>query len=93
MRKTSVASAVAAFALTGAALFGGAAMANDADDVYNVGGAGGRGGDPKVECFVPIGVSAGAIIGKGGDVSQCNAAGGAGGAGGAATADYWSTSR
>jgi hypothetical protein len=83
-RKAAIASV--AFATVGSTLFGGAALA--ADDVTNAGGPGGRGGDPKVECFVPIGVSLGAIVGQGGDVSQCNAAGGAGGAGGAATADY-----
>lgn len=88
MRKTSVASAVAAFALTGAALFGGAAMAGGHDDVYNTGGAGGSGGNAATDCFLPVGVSVGALIGQGGDVSQCNATGGAGGAGGAANADY-----
>lgn len=89
LRKTRVVSAAAAFALTGAALFGGAAMAGGGhghghghDDDY-VGGAGGAGGNASSECVLPIGVSVGALIGSGGDVSQCNATGGAGGAGGA----------
>jgi hypothetical protein len=91
MRKTSVASAVAAFALAGTALFGGAAMAGGHgghDDVFNSGGAGGSGGNAATDCFLPVGVSVGALIGQGGDVAQCNAAGGAGGAGGGANADY-----
>ncbi|MGH8964547.1 MAG: hypothetical protein ACRDXB_04340 [Actinomycetes bacterium] len=88
MRKTSVLSAVAAFALAGTALFGGAAMAGGHDDVTNTGGAGGAGGGAATDCFLPVGVSVGAIIGQGGDVAQCNAAGGAGGAGGGANADY-----
>jgi hypothetical protein len=88
MRKSKVLTSAAAFALVGTALFGGAAMAGGPDDVSNAGGAGGPGGGAATECLVPIGVSAGLIIGKGGDVSQCNAAGGAGGAGGAANADY-----
>jgi hypothetical protein len=48
-----------------------------------VGGNGGAGGDASSQCLIPIGVSLGALVGNGGDVSQCNAAGGAGGAGGA----------
>ena len=88
LRKTSVASAAIAFAMTGAALFGGTALANSDDGVYNTGGAGGDGGNGTASCLVPIGVSLGAIMGEGGDVSQCNAAGGAGAAGGAATAEY-----
>jgi hypothetical protein len=86
LRKTSVVSAAAAFALAGAALFGGAAMAGGHDDVNNIGGPGGAGGDANANCLIPIGVSAG-VLGQGGDVAQCNAGGGAGGAGGTG-ADY-----
>jgi hypothetical protein len=77
----------AAFALTGAALFGGAAMAGGHDHVDNTGGAGGAGGSATSQCLIPIGASVGALVGQGGDVSQCNASGGAGGAGGTG-ADY-----
>jgi hypothetical protein len=80
MRKTSVLSAVAAFALAGTTLFGGAALAGDKDDL-NLGGKGGDSGGPKASCLIPIGVSAGLLIGKGGNVYQCNAVGGDGGAG------------
>src|SRR5690606_26199035 len=88
LRKTRVAAAAAAFALAGTLLFGGAAMAggHGGHDDY-VGGAGAAGGDASSQCLIPIGVSLGALVGNGGDVSQCNAAGGAGGAGGAG-ADY-----
>jgi hypothetical protein len=96
-RKTRVLSAAVAFALTGAALFGGAAMAGGGKGhnggnggkahPVNTGGAGGAGGDANAQCLIPIGVSLGALVGSGGDVSQCNAAGGAGGAGGDG-ADY-----
>jgi hypothetical protein len=86
MRKTSVLSAAAAFALAGTTLFGGAALAGDGDE-YNTGGAGGKGGDAKAECFLPIAASVGLLHGNGGDVNQCNAVGGDGGAGGAVTDD------
>jgi hypothetical protein len=83
------ATAAVAFATVGSALFSGAALASGGpDDVSNTGGSGGSGGPAATECLVPIGVSLGAVIGKGGNVSQCNATGGAGGAGGTATADY-----
>jgi hypothetical protein len=90
LRKTRVMSAAAAFALTGAVLFGGAAMAGDGDGHDDfTGGAGGAGGDATAQCLIPIGVSLGALVGQGGDVTQCNAVGGDGGAGGAgASASY-----
>jgi hypothetical protein len=53
--------------------------------IKNTAGDGGDGGNADAKCLIPIGISAGALFGKGGDVAQCNAAGGAGGAGGAAT--------
>ncbi|MHA6621334.1 hypothetical protein [Pseudonocardia sp. DLS-67] len=87
LRKTRVVSAAAAFALTGMALFGGAAMAGGHGHFDNTGGAGGAGGDASSQCLIPVGVSLGALVGSGGDVSQCNAGGGAGGAGGTG-ADY-----
>lgn len=87
LRKTRVASVAAAFALTGAAMFGGAAMAGGHGHVDNTGGPGGAGGSATSQCLIPIGASVGALVGQGGDVSQCNAAGGAGGAGGTG-ADY-----
>jgi hypothetical protein len=87
LRKTRIASAAAAFVLTGTALFGGAAMAGGHGHDDNWGGAGGAGGDASSQCLIPIGVSLGALVGSGGDVSQCNAGGGAGGAGGTG-ADY-----
>jgi hypothetical protein len=97
LRKTRVVSTAAAFALTGAMLFGGAAMASGGhghhgtmgapSETENTGGAGGAGGNATAQCLIPIGVSLGALVGSGGDVSQCNAGGGAGGAGGTG-ADY-----
>jgi hypothetical protein len=90
-RKAAV--AAVAFATVGSTLFGGAALAggnghNGYDDASNTGGPGGGGGDASTTCFLPIGISLGALLGQGGDVSQCNATGGEGGAGGPATADY-----
>jgi hypothetical protein len=90
-RKTAI--AAVAFATVGSTLFGGAALAgghggyNGYDDASNAGGPGGGGGDATTSCFLPIGISLG-VLGQGGDVSQCNAAGGEGGVGGPGTADY-----
>ena len=92
-RKTAI--AAVAFATVGSTLFGGTALANDDngdhrsdDKKVNAGGHGGAGGDGDAKCLIPIGVSLGLVKGVGGDVSQCNAAGGPGGTGGGATADY-----
>ncbi|OZM79317.1 hypothetical protein CFP66_26580 [Pseudonocardia sp. MH-G8] len=62
-------------------------MAGGHGDHENSGGPGGSGGDANANCLIPVGVSAGLLLGQGGDVSQCNAGGGAGGAGGTG-ADY-----
>jgi hypothetical protein len=85
-RKTAI--TVAAFAMVGSTLFGGAALAGGYGygQQENVGGPGGSGGNANSQCLIPIGLSLG-ILGQGGDVSQCNANGGPGGAGGTG-ADY-----
>ena len=80
-QRAAVAIAATALAAGASAIFGGVAFANGHGKHDNVGGAGGAGGDAEAACLIPIGVSAG-VVGKGGDVAQCNAAGGAGGAGG-----------
>jgi hypothetical protein len=81
LRKSAVAAAVIAFATAGSAFLGGTAFAGDETEVWNVGGAGGNGGNANANCLIPIGASVG-LLGQGGNVAQCNAAGGAGGAGG-----------
>jgi hypothetical protein len=60
---------------------GGTALAGSHGTGDNTGGNGGGGGETKVNCVLPIGLSLG-LIGQGGDNSQCNATGGAGGGGG-----------
>ncbi len=87
--------AVVAFATAASALLGGSALASAPhgkahgnNDVTNVGGAGGDGGNASTDCWslIPIGASVG-LLGQGGDAvgQQCNATGGAGGAGGGVT--------
>jgi hypothetical protein len=85
-RKSAI--GVAAFAMVGSTLFGGAALAGGYGygTTENTGGPGGSGGPANSQCLIPIGISIG-ILGQGGDVSQCNATGGAGGTGGTG-ADY-----
>jgi hypothetical protein len=61
------------------ALFAGAAFAGGQHD--SSGGPGGNGGETKVNCVLPLGLSLG-LVGQGDGVSQCNATGGAGGGGG-----------
>jgi hypothetical protein len=87
-RRVSVGLAIAALSAAGSAMFGGVAFAGgDHDgDHNNEGGKGGNGGETKVFCAIPIGIS-GAILGQSDDVSQCNAYGGDGGDGGDG-ADY-----
>jgi hypothetical protein len=90
-RRVSVGLAIAALSAAGSAMFGGVALAGEDHgdhhgDHNNEGGKGGGGGDTKVFCAIPIGVS-GAILGQSDDVSQCNAYGGNGGDGGDG-ADY-----
>ena len=81
-RRVSVGLAVAALGAAGSAMFGGVSFAGDhGGDHNNEGGKGGNGGETKVFCAIPIGVS-GAILGQSDDVSQCNAYGGNGGNGG-----------
>jgi hypothetical protein len=87
--KTRAATAVVAFAAAGSVLLGGSALAGvggPGNDRNNFAGDGGDGGNAVNECnaLIPIGVSVG-LLGKGGDVAQCDATGGAGGAGGAVT--------
>jgi hypothetical protein len=88
-RKSAI--ALAAFAMVGSTLFGGAALAGDnnghghdkgQDNTEHTGGPGGSGGEANAQCLIPIGISLG-IFGEGGDISQCDATGGAGGTGGA----------
>jgi hypothetical protein len=78
--------ALAAFAMIGPALYGGAALAAGPGGTDYRGGPGGAGGPANSQCLLPIAISLG-ILGGGGDVSQCNATGGPGGPGGAG-ADY-----
>ena len=95
----TIASATLAASL-GSILFGGTAFAaagHDNDNHNNnhsrvhdedQGGHGGRGGKNKASCVVPVGASAGTVVGSGGEVDQCNSNGGDGGDGGAGAVDY-----
>jgi hypothetical protein len=88
-RKSAI--ALAAFAMVGSTLFGGAALADEHghDNTEYTGGPGGSGGAANSQCLIPIAISLGLLGGQGGDVSQCNATGGAGGTGGTgADAEY-----
>lgn len=77
-RRVGAAVGVLALSTSAAALFAGTALAGG---VNGVGGGGGNGGGANANCLIPVGVTAG-VIGQGGPVAQCNAAGGAGGGGG-----------
>jgi hypothetical protein len=81
-----ITASLVAFAAAGAMAFGGTALADGNNDRNHVGGPGGPGGEANANCLIPIGLSIG-LLGQGGDVAQCNAAGGQGGAGGTG-ADY-----
>jgi hypothetical protein len=76
-RRVSAAVGVLALSTASAALFAGTALAG----VNGVGGGGGNGGGANANCLIPVGLTAG-VVGQGGNVAQCNAAGGAGGGGG-----------
>lgn len=81
-RKATLATVAVVLGTTGSALFTGAAFAGGGDGEHNTsGGPGGNGGETKVNCVLPLGLSLG-ILGQGDGVSQCNATGGGGGTGG-----------
>jgi hypothetical protein len=79
MRKYGQRAAVAAVAVALSTVgFAGTAFAWGHNDVDGVGGNGGSGGPSNANCGVPVAITAG-VIGQGGDVAQCNSAGGNGG--------------
>jgi hypothetical protein len=79
MRKYGQRAAVAAVAVALSTVgFAGTALAFGNHEVNGAGGNGGSGGKSNANCVIPIGVTAG-VIGQGGDLAQCNSAGGAGG--------------
>lgn len=82
--------AAASMTAAGLVLCGGVALAtgNDNSDNSHEGGEGGEGGKNSSKCLIPVGLSAGALAGSGGEVDQCNSNGGNGGEGGAGDVDF-----